>query len=296
MDEYKENRRKQIYKRNIGIEILRMFLCFRIIILHYYSSDNRFILKLKWNRFQVPCFFFISFYFLYPIIFTRNIRKFKLRLERLLILWFHFNLIFFTLLFFIFSFLLKDQFLIFFQTIALISYIIQYSKINYLFFKKYTENIWMSIGNLSETIPVAVIAFSLANIEFCSYLTNHSKKYFFFSIFSFYLISIFPIFSRIDGFSSPGIKQTIVSILLFNTFYLIPLEMLNTTLLTFIRLLTKYTQGIYCLHFLFQYYMKIKFDKEGSFIGCIILYIVSYFVSFLGFKLFGNTKLRFLFS
>ena len=70
-------------KRIIGIELLRTFLCFRVVLFHYYTSNNSFIIKLRDNRFQVPCFFFISFYFLYPIISKRNKEKKKLRLERL---------------------------------------------------------------------------------------------------------------------------------------------------------------------------------------------------------------------
>lgn len=72
-------------KRIIGIEILRMFLCFRIVVLHYYSSNNKYLLKLKEHQFQVPCFFLISFYFLYQIIIRKNYQKLKLRLERLLV-------------------------------------------------------------------------------------------------------------------------------------------------------------------------------------------------------------------
>lgn len=74
-----------VSKRILGIEILRMILCFRIVLHHYYSSDNKYILELKQNQFQVSCFFFISFYFLYPIISQTNFSKIKLRLERLLI-------------------------------------------------------------------------------------------------------------------------------------------------------------------------------------------------------------------
>ena len=65
-----------------------MFLCFRIVILHYYSSNNKYIKSLHANRFQVGCFFFISFYFLYPIISQRDIKKFLSRLERLFIPYF----------------------------------------------------------------------------------------------------------------------------------------------------------------------------------------------------------------
>ena len=172
-------------QRNLGIEILRVFLCFRIIILHYYSGKTKYILfefmilKLKSKRTQVSCFFFISFYFLYSTISKRNTQKMKLRLERLIIpfiiypvvvwilnnlmylvikfnrfnrlltlnelilnlltgkgifgigvLWFHFNLIIFSIFFFLTSSLLKNNFLIVFQILASLSYIIQYSKIN----------------------------------------------------------------------------------------------------------------------------------------------------------------------
>jgi len=65
-----------------------VFLCFRIIILHYYSGKTKYILKLKSKRTQVSCFFFISFYFLYSTISKRNTQKMKLRLERLIIIFF----------------------------------------------------------------------------------------------------------------------------------------------------------------------------------------------------------------
>jgi len=336
---------KKFNKRIIGIEILRMFLCFRIVLLHYYSSHNKYILKLKGNQFQVPCFFFISFYFLYPVISQRNIEKLKLRLERLLIpyiiypfsvwiisnvmflllkynrynrlltfkelklnlilgkgifgigvLWFHFNLIIFTIIFFISSAFLKDLFLISFQIIASISYIIQYSKINYEFFHQFKIYISQPIGNLVETLPLAIFAFSLSNYNTFKNLTFNRKKNIFFSAIFLYYIFCYNIFLPIKGFSSAGIKHNISSFFIFSIFFLIPFEELNQKVLSLMQKITKYTQGIYCLHFLIQYYQKLFFDKSGTFIGCIILYIISYFFSFIGFLIFKNTKLKFLFS
>ena len=190
MKVYSKTKMKEIItKRIIGIEILRMILCFRIVLLHYYTGNNKFINKLRKNFFQVPCFFFISFYFLCSIISKKNISKMKLRLERLFIpyiiypiiiwvinnamfsiinfnrfnrfltlnelknqliiargikgirmLWFQFNLLILTFVFFISSLILKTQFLLFFQIISLSSYIFQYSGINYYFFTQYTIN------------------------------------------------------------------------------------------------------------------------------------------------------------
>ena len=219
-------KKKIISKRIIGIEILRMFLCFRIILLHYYSGNNRYILKMKSNRFQVSTFFFISFYFLYPIISQINFVKLKLRLERLLIpyiiypiivwiinnlmflitkfnrfnrlltinelklnliigrgifgigvLWFHFNLLIFTLLFFISSFYMKGYFLMIFQILSSVSYIIQYSRNNYNFFQQFNYNISLSVGSLIETFPIAIFAFSLASINIFKIFLKNRLKY-----------------------------------------------------------------------------------------------------------------------
>lgn len=345
MQDYKNENKNASKKRNLGIQVLRMFLCFRIVLLHYYSSKNIFIKKLKKRRFQVPCFFFISFYFLYPTISQKNKNKFLLRLERLLVpyiihpiinwiinnlmfliikfnryngflklkdlttqiivgrgiygiavLWFHFNLLIFTIFFFIFSFILSNHFLNFFQIFALASYTLQYSGINYRFFKQYTENIWMSIGNLIETFPVAIFAFYFSSIQLNKILLNNRKKCLLFSFLFLYLLSKFDIYAKIKGFSSPGIKQIFISLFLFIFFSLIPFEIFNSKVLLLIEQLTKYTQGIYCLHFLFQYYLRLKFEKRGSFFGCILLYIISYLVSFIGFSVFSGTKLKFLFA
>lgn len=212
------------------------------------------------------------------------------------VLWFHFNLIILTIFFFIFSYVIKNDFLPFFQIIALICYLLLYSDINHRFFKQYTESIWMSVGNIIETFPMAIFGFTLSSLNFYQKLLKNRKRNIIFSIISLYLISHYHIFVLIKGFSLPGIHQIFYSLFLFTFFSLLPLEMLNSKLLVFLRQIAKYTQGIYCLHFLVQYYMKLKLDKSGSFLGCIILYIFSYFISYIGFNTFSKTKLKFLFS
>ena len=332
-------------QRNLGLEILRMLLCFRIILLHYYSGKNKYILILIRNRTQVSCFFFISFYFLYPIVSTRNTYKMKLRLERLFIpfivypilvwiinnlmffiikfnrfsrfltinelilnllvgkgifgigvLWFQFNLILLSILFFITSFLFGEHFLTILQILSSFSYIIQYSKINYRFFSSYNVNIWMSIGNLLETFPIAIAALSFASSNIITKFLNNMKKCLLLCTTFLYIITKYNVFSKLPGHSSPGIINTVHSFLLFSIFYILPLEILNEKILYFIKQITKFTQGIYCLHFLILYYLKAKFNKKGSFNDCIILYIISYLSSFIGFTICSKTKFKYLFS
>ena len=72
--------------KNYGLEILRMILCFWVVLFHCLrKTDNNIILNFKRKMFHVPSFFFISFYFIFPIIRRKNTNKMVLRLERLLI-------------------------------------------------------------------------------------------------------------------------------------------------------------------------------------------------------------------
>ena len=72
--------------KNYGLEILRMILCFWVVLFHCLrKTDNNIILNFKRKMFHVPSFFFISFYFIFPIIREKNTNKMILRLERLLI-------------------------------------------------------------------------------------------------------------------------------------------------------------------------------------------------------------------
>ena len=73
---------------NIGIEILRIYLSFTVVNTHCYIIPNNlnYIFSIFLiNSLHVPTFFIISFYFLYPTLFSKNVNKFKRRFQRLLI-------------------------------------------------------------------------------------------------------------------------------------------------------------------------------------------------------------------
>ena len=154
---------------NLGIEILRMILCFWVLSFHCLENNKinyllYYITKIK--IYHVPCFCFISFYFSYNVFFSGTNIKFKKRIERLLIpyiiwpiiffiidnafciskisfhdlelqiicgrqisvsLWYIFTLLFLTILFFIISKLFQFYFLFIIEIISIIVYIIQYS-------------------------------------------------------------------------------------------------------------------------------------------------------------------------
>jgi len=70
---------------NLGIEILRMILCFWIITYHFAGKINKSKYKILKTFYHVPTFMLISFYFSYSIFISKDIIKYKKRLERLLI-------------------------------------------------------------------------------------------------------------------------------------------------------------------------------------------------------------------
>ena len=72
-------------EKYLEIQILRMILCFWIVISHCSLIYNPFFKKIIFSQFHVPTFFIISFYFLYKNLSKRNIKKIKERFERLLI-------------------------------------------------------------------------------------------------------------------------------------------------------------------------------------------------------------------
>ena len=69
---------------NLGIQILRVFLSFMVVMDHFYNPDKlkKYIFFLYYH---IPSFFLISFYFAYNLFSSFNIQKIKLRIERLLI-------------------------------------------------------------------------------------------------------------------------------------------------------------------------------------------------------------------
>jgi fucose 4-O-acetylase-like acetyltransferase len=94
---------------NLGIEILRMVLCFWVISFHYAGVKNRLKYKILQTFFHVPTFMVISFYFNYKTLISNDIIKYKNRLERLLIPYIIWPLIFMVISKFSFNYLKIKQ-------------------------------------------------------------------------------------------------------------------------------------------------------------------------------------------
>ena len=80
----KINQKKKIF---IGIEFLRIYLSILVVNTHCYKlrKNSKFLIsKLLRNNIHVPLFYIISFFFFQNTLLSRNLNKFKQRLQRLL--------------------------------------------------------------------------------------------------------------------------------------------------------------------------------------------------------------------
>lgn len=335
LDNFKKNK-----NYNLGIELLRMILCFWVLINHCCLIRNKKIIKLFFLRpFHVPTFVIISFYFFYKTVLNRDVNKIKQRFERLLIpyfiwpiiifiinnirfyfwkidqkvrlkvliiqiligrpflfvFWYIFNVIFITFIFIIISFIFNKNFLLILVIFGLLSYFLQYSYLNFFFFRKYTSNIYLSIGLVPELFPIAVTGLLIAHMNIINTLKKYRNNTIFLSLFVLIMITKYSYFNEIVGLFYQGVKLNISGVLLFFIFLIFPFKK-NSIIELAIKQITSYTGGIYYLHVTLAYYMeKIKIIKNKSFLGCITLYITNYFICFIGTTITKKTKLKYLF-
>ena len=213
-----------------------------------------------------------------------------------IIFYYQFNLILFTLLFTIITFIFKKNFIFIFQILLIIAYILQYSYYNFYFFTKYKYFVRFSLGHIAEFIPFAVTGLILGYLDIIAKSKKLRGLSILFYITIIFLILKFEIFVRIRGFWFPGILFNIGGICIFILFSLLSFQ--NNKLIFLLTIITKFTGGIYYIHMIFFSFLerKILFIQKKTFHGTITIYIISYIICFLGNKLCGKTKLKFLFN
>lgn len=212
----------------------------------------------------------------------------------LIILWFLFCLIILNIIFIVFSYIFKNNFIFILLIIGTLSIYLQYSKIDY-FLYNYHYKIQTPLSNSLSQLPIAIAGISFASSNIIINIKN-VKSGVFISLINFLLIFVlfkYDIFTRMRTFN--GFENIFASFLFFIGFYYLPLDKINNSIKFIIKTITNYTQGIYCLHVIIRDYIHLTFDKNKTFTGCIIIYLLSYLISFISMKIVGKTKLRYLF-
>lgn len=320
---------------NYGIQLLRMILCFWILSFHCLEKNeiNYFLFYITKTKFyHVPCFAFISFYFSFNIFFDRNVIKFKRRLERLLIpyiiwpliifiinnifykrnsislhqlkiqiivgrqfmvpLWYLFSMIFISITFFILSNLFQNHFIFFIKLLMIFSYIFQYSS-SYRFFDEYKRNVKLPILDTISILPLSIIGILFASSKLIEFFQRNRKNSLSFSFILLFLLFKYNIFVELEGYN--GIINIFSSLFFFIGFYLLPIENIYSVIQKIIKQITSYTNGIYCLQSKMISFIRANFGLKGTFKSCIIIYLFSYLVSFIGMKICSKNKFKYLF-
>ena len=208
-------------------------------------------------------------------------------------LWFLFSMIILTILFIILSIFFKYYFLFVLQILSIFSYIMQYSHYFYLF-EEYKDNVKFSILDTINILPLSFLGLIFSSFNVVENFKPHRKNILFLSHLFIYILLRYDIFVNLGGYG--GIIYIFSSISFFMGFYLLPLENSHSFIQKIIKQITSYTNGIYCLHTRINRFCRIEFGSNGTLNSCFIIFLISYFFSFIGIKLLGKTRLKYLFS
>ena len=324
-------------KINYSLELLRFLLCFWVVAEHCYRNAQKFKgkfhvptfmimsfyfyyntlitknktkIKQRFGRILIPYIFWPIFIFIFNNILFKiygfSLYKKILSLKDLIlqlifgsnyhhIFYYQFNLIFLTILFNIISFLFNKDLILILQILLIISYIFQYNYWNLLSNKKYPRTI-ASLGVIFELLPFSVIGITIGYLDIIEKLNKFKGLVIFFIGIIIYFILKFDIFVRIKGILYPGIMMNIGGICIFILFSLFSFQ--NRILILILKIITKFTGGIYyihmiCFHFLKQ---KVNFINCLTLHGSLVIYISSYIVCFFGNNLSFNKKIKLLFN
>lgn len=280
------------------------------IISYYFSYNILFkknILKMKLRliRILIP-------YFLWPILFLllNNIykNKYKITIRDLfvqlltgkrihIVFWFQCTLILTFIYICIIILIIKNNYLFIVQIIGISGYLYQCIHFYNHLFNNSLHEISYLIHNFHKVLFYAAIGITLSFLVDKTSLIFHKKKTLFFSCFFLYLIKDFYLIQQ-QFYYLICVINGICGSCLFLIFLEMPLENINNRLNLTIIQITNYTGGIYYIHTKVWEILKNKLIiiKKRTLSGCILIYFISYFICFLGTKVFGKTRLKYLFN
>ena len=291
--------------------LLSFFYTFNTLI-----SFNINKIKQRFERIMIPyfswCFIYWIFNNIYFYILKKECRHSLIDFLHNLInghifnvaLWFQNILILLTIIFVIIILLFRNTYIFILILIGLLTYIFQYTGLNYKFFRKnFPVDYYLTFGRFAEGFPNAVSGFYIASKSFTPILKSNARITIIISLIILLLITKFNVFSDIKTFKYGGIRLNIGAICIFFIFYLFPFNAIkNKFLINIIIHLTSNTGGIYFIHnligngYILRKILSILIIKRHSLLECIIVFFISHTICFYGTKLFGRTKFRHLFA
>ena len=214
-------------------------------------------------------------------------------------LWFLNALIAMTLLFILTIFIFRKHTLFILQIILVLSYIPQYT--GYLYkniVKKYPYYNNLVLAYFFASIPLCITGFILGYFKVIDLLQKYKIKTLILSLIIYNVVEDYNIFANTSFMAYQGINLNIKCICIIFIFSLFPSEKItNKYLAKFLIQITNYTGGVFYLHIPIRDYCKVFLDsvKNQTFLGVAIIYLICYFICFVGMLIFGKTPIKYLF-
>lgn len=202
-------------------------------------------------------------------------------------LWFQADLILLTfVILLVFRLVSTDKAFKILLLFTLCAVYMQYSGINVKVFGSWEYETTYTCGRISEMLPYTYVGMVLAYFRIDKKIAD--RKWFCVITNVGFLILLFkyPVFAVIESqFGYAGIESIWISVLLFLIFLALPFEKLPFQALVAVKWLAKYTLGVFCIHYgvgrLFTIWLSEKGMKAGTFSQCIVIWIISYALSFI---------------
>lgn len=201
-------------------------------------------------------------------------------------LWYLAALIWITLLFSLLSFWLKEKAIFAFLSLGLLCLVLQYTGLNYNFFKLFSYRFYFSYGRIAEMIPYAALGYIFA-YEKAHFGSCEKLRPYILVVLLFFSLAFFGIDrkSPAPGFHYSGLFLLIGTTCFASFFYLLPLQWLSEKQKKVLTFLGAHTLGIYCMHYPVGCLLRTLFRKchinINLFVLCILIYIFCFFLSHL---------------
>ena len=310
IDHFYRNKRR--YISILYYHIPTFFLISSYYTYNTFSKKDISKIKLRFARIIIPYFgwsvisFILSniYFYLFKDNTHHNFQSFLINIisGRIFInaLWLQNILIFISLVFSIIVFSFKKNLLIF-QILFIICYYLQYSGFNFYYFKrKYSHLFYYTYGRVAEVFPNAITGYFLAYFKIYEISLRNRTSVIIISLFSLAFVTQNNLDKQLMTFRYGGLRKNIAAACIFLIFLLLPLEKIKSKkIYKIIDIFTGYTAGIYFSHLLIGKgkIMNFILDKKiNDFIGCILIYTISFIASYFFGNLFHKTKLVHMFK
>ena len=212
------------------------------------------------------------------------------------VMWFQIDLCILTLFFIVIITVCKEYRFYVLYLFAIFSYFIQYSALNILIFEKFCFELKYPMGRFFEMLPLAIVGYFISSFGVLEKEKKHRIITILVTVITLIVIETVDVIIPIDGFGYQGLEKNLVAICFVTIFYLIPFMDIPDKIKCILILLSRYTMGIYCMHFMVGRIMKIIYGKMGlrseTFTFCVFIWIACYLFSYLLSLIPGNYMKR----